>query len=132
MKTINRDTNVQVFKRKLIYIPIIHTEADMGGLSESVKRATLQKLGLKSWKRKVAATDRMWAEIEQAIDGLDLAYDKVRLYQDGFPVCGRETEIIADLVKAESRNHRLLFRLMEKGAILMGTCLLYTSPSPRD
>ena len=93
----------------------------MGGLSESVKRATLQKLGLKSWKRKMDLTNRMWAEIEQVIDGLDLAYGKVRLYQDGLPVCGREKEIVADLAKAESRNHRLLFRLMEKGAILMGT-----------
>ena len=93
----------------------------MGGLGKSVRRATLQKLGLKSWKRKMDLTNRMWVEIEQVIDGLDLPYEKVRLYQDGFPVCGRETEIIADLVKAESRNHRLLFRLMEKGAILMGT-----------
>ena len=122
MKTISRGANPKVFERTLIYIPIIHTEADMGGLSESVRRATLQKLGLKSWKRKVDLTNRMWAEIEQVIDRLDLPpYEKVRLYQDGLPVCGREAELVGDLARAESRNHRLLFRLMERGATIMGT-----------
>ena len=63
----------------------------------------------------------MWAEIEQAIEGLDLRYEKVRLYQDGLPVCGREAEIVRDLARAGSRNHRLLLRLMERGATIMGT-----------
>ena len=108
-------------KRTLIYIPVIHTQADMGGLSDALKRATLRKFGQQSLKRKIYMINKMWAEIEQTIEGLDLRYEKVRLYQDGLPVCGREAEIVSDLTRAGSRNHRLLLRLMERGATIMGT-----------
>lgn len=116
-----RGTNSEVLSRTLIYIPIIHSQVDMGALSESVRRVTLQKLGQKGWKRKVNLIDRMWTEIEKVIEGLALSYEKVRLYQDGLPVCGREAEIVTELAKAGSPNHRLLLRLKERGATIMGT-----------
>ncbi|MBI4495928.1 MAG: hypothetical protein HY697_03235 [Deltaproteobacteria bacterium] len=37
------------------------------------------------------------------------------------PVCGREVEIVTELAEAGSPNHRLLRRLMERGAKLEGT-----------
>jgi len=52
---------------------------------------------------------------------LALSCDRVRLYQDGLPVCGREAEIVTELAQAGSRNHQLLLRLMAQGAVLMGT-----------
>jgi len=73
----------------LIHIPIIHTQADLGCLKESVQRATIRKIGRQAWKRHVALIDEMWTRIERVIGGLSLRYDKVRLYQDGLPVCGR-------------------------------------------
>jgi hypothetical protein len=60
-------------------------------------------------------------EAETIIDNLWPSFDKVRLYQDGLPVCGREIDIVTDLAKAGSRNHRLLLSIMEKGATVMGT-----------
>lgn len=116
-----RSMNSEVLSRTLIYIPIIHSQVDMGTLSESVRRTTLQRLGEKGWKRKANLIDTMWAEIEKVIDGLTLSFEKVRLYQDGLAVCGREAEIVTELAKAESRNHRLVLRLMERGATIMGT-----------
>ena len=89
---VNRDS--EVFLRTLIYIPIIHTEADMGGLGKSVRSAALRRLGLRGLKSKEDIIDKIWMEIEQAIGGLDLPYEKVRLYQDGLPVCGREADIV--------------------------------------
>lgn len=120
-KRICRDSDPDGFERTLIYIPIIHTRADMGALNESVSRVTLRKVGRAAFKRKVNAVDNVWTEIEKTIDNLDLPYKTVRLYQDGLPVCGREAEILRDLAKAGSRNHRLLLRLMERGATIMGT-----------
>jgi hypothetical protein len=105
----------------LIYLPIVHTQADMGALKESVARATLKQTGRAGLARKAAAVDRVWTEIEAAIDALPLSFDRVRLYQDGLPVCGREAEIVTELARAGSRNHRLLLRLMAHGAVLMGT-----------
>jgi hypothetical protein len=107
--------------RPLIYFPIVHTQADMGALKESVTRATLQKVGRAGLARKTAAIDKIWTEIEDAIDALPLSFDRVRLYQDGLPVCGREAEIVTELARAGSRNHQLLLRLMAQGAVLMGT-----------
>lgn len=105
----------------MIYFPIVHTQADMGALQESVAGATLEKVGRAGLARKTAAIDQIWTEIEAAIDAMPLSFDCVRLYQDGLPVCGRETEIVTELAQAGSRNHQLLLRLMAQGAGLMGT-----------
>jgi hypothetical protein len=110
-----------VFRRSLFFFPIVHTQTDMGQLGDSVQRATIQKLGIKAWRHKMRAIDERWGEIERTIDGLPLHYEKVRLYQDGLPICGREKEIVRELADKGSRNHRLLLLLMERGATLMGT-----------
>src|SRR5208337_450093 len=108
-------------ERTLIYIPIIHTQADMGALGESIQRLKVNRLGRKGWERNVNLVNKLWAQIESAIESLALPYDRVRLYQDGLPVCGREVEIVTELAKAGSRNHGLLLRLKEKGAAIVGT-----------
>ena len=110
-----------VHSRTLIYLPIVHTQADMGALKQSVARATLEKTGRAGLVRKTATIDKIWTEIEAAIDALALSFERVRLYQDGLPVCGREAEIVTELAQAGSRNHQLLLRLMGQGAVLMGT-----------
>ncbi len=117
-KRISKATGTE---RTLIYIPIIHTLADMGALDKSVSRVTLRKMGRVSLKRKVNAVDKLWTKIEKGIDDLDLPYETVRIYQDGLPVCGKEAEIVRDLASAGSRNHQLLLRLAEGGGTLMGT-----------
>jgi hypothetical protein len=109
------------WSRTLVYLPIVHTQADMGALKESVARATLEKVGRAGLARKTAAIDKIWTEIEAAIEALALSFERVRLYQDGLPVCGREVEIVTELAQAGSRNHQLLLRLMAQGAVLMGT-----------
>jgi hypothetical protein len=108
-------------QRTLIYIPIIHTQADMGKLAPSVRRVTVQKLGRQAWKRNVDLIGQMWEEIRRTVEAWDLPWEKVRLYQDGLPRCGREAEIVADLAVAGSPNHQLLLSLMKRGATLMGT-----------
>jgi uncharacterized protein YqiB (DUF1249 family) len=93
----------------------------MGALSHAIKEVTIQKLGRQGWERNVHLIDEIWTRIEEAIDSWALPYERVRLYQDGLPICGREGEIVTELAKAGSRNHRLLLRLKEKGATVMGT-----------
>ncbi|MCX5873270.1 MAG: hypothetical protein NTY51_08565 [Deltaproteobacteria bacterium] len=109
--------------RKLFYIPIVHTETDMGALSESVKKASLQKMGLQDWKRKKQIIGRFWNDIEKAINNLNLPYSRTKIYQDGLPVCegGKELEIVNQLASTGSRNHELLDKLIRKGATLMGS-----------
>ena len=107
--------------RTLFYIPIIHTQADMGALAGAIRRLSIEKLGRREWERSVKAIDQLWTIIHDTIEKLDLPYPQVRLYQDGLPNCGREVPIVTDLANAGSPNHQLLLCLMEKGATLMGT-----------
>lgn len=107
--------------RTLYHFPIIHTQADMGALGEDIRRSALQELGRAAWRKKLDVVDRMWTAIERFIDALELDYQKVRLYQDGLPVCGREAVIVAELAAQGSRNHQLLSNLAKRGAIIMGT-----------
>jgi hypothetical protein len=115
------DPAVSAGKRVLICIPIIHTQADMGGLNEPIQRLKVKKLGKKVWERNLELVNNFWTEIERATENLAPPYEKVRVYQDGLPVCGHEAEIVADLAQAGSRNHQLLLKLKQKGALLMGT-----------
>ena len=108
-------------RRVLICIPIVHTQADMGALNEPIQRLKVKKLGKKMWEHNLELVKDFWTQIEQATQGLALSYEKVRLYQDGLPVCVHELEIVTDLAKAGSRNYQLLLKLKEKGATLMGT-----------
>jgi hypothetical protein len=110
--------------RRLIWVPIIHTQADLGSVSGAVKALYARKIGLKKWDRHVATIDDLWRRTREAIQsalGPDLDYGKVRLYQDGLPNCGHELRIVKDMTEAGSLNHQLLLELMEKGARLMGT-----------
>ena len=105
----------------MICIPIVHTAADMGGLARSARRLAVRKLGRQAWERNVDVIDQMWADIRRTVEAWEMPWEKVRLYQDSLPLCGREEEIARDLAKAGSPNHQLLLSLTSKGAMLMGT-----------
>ena len=107
--------------RELIWVPILHTQADMGSLSESLRSLYSKSLGKGEWERHIEGVADMWRAIEDKIERLDLDYGALRLYQDGLPNCGYEGDIVRDLARAGSQNHRLLISLMDKGAVLTGT-----------
>ena len=108
-------------ERKLVYIPIIHTLADMGTLGASVQSVKLARLGRQGLAHSAAVVEKIWEEIERVAGNLPVSPGRVRVYQDGLLVCGREKEIVSELAAAGSRNHRLLLSLQARGAVLMGT-----------
>ncbi len=74
---------IKAFRRRLVHIPIVHTETDLGGLSRPVQRAGLRMLGTRAWRSKLKAIDAMWAEIERSIEQLGA------LLRKGPPLPGR-------------------------------------------
>ncbi len=108
-------------RRVLIHIPIIHTQADMGALGERIKGQLVRRFGAHWWRSKVDAVDRFWDDVEAALLGGELPFERVRIYQDGLPVCGRELDIVKELAAAGSRNHRLVLEMLRRGATVMGT-----------
>ena len=107
--------------RRLIYVPIIHTEVDMGSMAESLKREYIQKYGIHKWHQHLKKIDDFWSGIEERLNQKHLCYREIKVYQDGLPVCGKELQIVQDVAKAGGRNHQLLLRLIQNGATLMGT-----------
>ena len=107
--------------RRVRYLPIVHTEQDLGGLGSAVKARTAEQLGAVAWERKQQLTAAYWARLADWATQLPAQLADHRLYQDGLPICGKEAAIVAELADKGSRNHALLARLMRRGAILMGT-----------
>lgn len=107
--------------RALIYVPVIHSEVDLGSMAEQVRRPFEEAFGLGEWKRRYASIEAMWDGLRHKLLELPLTWQSTRLYQDGLPVCGMEAEIVRDLAAQGSRNYQLLAELVELGAHLMGT-----------
>ncbi len=105
----------------LIYVPIVHTEADLGTLAKSFKNEYTKKYSRQRYENHVQTIQRMWDEISVSLLKMDLEWHKIRIYQDGLPVCGKEAEIVTELAAQGSRNHQLVLLLIEKGAHLEGT-----------
>ncbi len=111
--------------RKLYIIPIVHSAADLGRLSQPLQKWKDRKLPAGAAE---ATSDRValfWRELRYAIGQWEVPFDQVRLYQDALPVCvgnaGLENRIVTELASKGSENHRLLLWLMEEGARLTGT-----------
>lgn len=106
--------------RRLIWVPIIHTQEDLGGLTKTVRRL-YTKVGRHKWRDHQRAVDQIWANICVELEKVSVDYSQVRLYQDGLPCCGHEEEIVRDLARSGSRNYQILLEMMAKGARIMGT-----------
>jgi len=104
-------------RRRLYYVPILHTGAELGGLEQDVRR----RMGEEVFQQRQKVIDAAWDRVEMWAATLEPSLARCKLYQDGLPLCGIEEQIVRDLAARESRNHRLLLRLIERGATLLGT-----------
>lgn len=107
--------------RRLIYVPVIHSEEDMGSMAEPLKEEYIRQFGIAKWRQHVHTVDTMWRGIERKINALKLNYKKVKIYQDGLPLCGKELEIMEDVARLGSHNYSIILKLVKKGAELVGT-----------
>jgi hypothetical protein len=107
--------------RRLIYVPIVHTAADMGSQAGALEREYRRRGGRAEWLRTRRLIERLWDAVRERLLALELDYGRVRIYQDGLPVCGLEMEIARDVAAKGSRNYALVGDLLERGATMEGT-----------
>ena len=110
-------------KRKLYYLPIVHTQTDMGDLSSVLRDSYVKKMGLQAWRRKKLTIEHYWNELAKTVNNLNLPFPNTKIYQDGLPFSddGKEKALVETLASAGSLNHRLVKQLIDKGAVLVGT-----------
>lgn len=106
--------------RTLLYVPIIHTSADLGSLAEDVERRGLEKFGEDMWQDHLRTIDGLWDALFLYFDSIHVSGAKI--FQDGMIADGEVgLNIIQEGEKAGSKNHRLVSKLLQRGAILMKT-----------
>ncbi len=110
----------EAMRRRLIWVPIIHTPEDMGKLRGAVRLAH-DRGGVAQWEAYVRAAGEFWRAVRVRIERLDLDLSNVRLYQDALPICGYEEKIVRELAHTGAANYRLLVDLTSRGALLTGT-----------
>jgi len=103
--------------RQLIYIPVIHTQVDMGSMADALKESYLERHGEEKWASRVKAIDQMWEGIQRKIEELALDPKQVKLYQDGLPICGKEIEIvrIKPTLKTTCTGVEMFRKLLDQG-----------------
>jgi len=106
--------------RTLIYVPVIHTSADLGSLAKDVAKRGIVDLGEDFWEKHRERVDRFWDVVLHYFDSVDVSGAKI--YQDGMVAEGEiGRKIVEDVVKSGSKNYELIARLLNRGAFLVKT-----------
>jgi len=106
--------------RTLIYVPVIHTSADLGSMAKDISKRGIRDLGEEIWTKHRKTVEGFWDTISDYFDSIDV--NEMKIYQDGM-VAEDEVgkQIAEDTAKAGSKNYQLILKLLERGAVLMKT-----------
>ena len=103
--------------RTLIYVPVIHSSADLGSLAKEVTRRGVADFGPEFWAEHEHTILGFWDAVIRYFDSAEVSGFK--LYQDGMITDGEVArKIVEEGVKAGSRNYELVAGLLKKGAVL--------------
>ncbi|HLE19475.1 MAG TPA: hypothetical protein VI728_14460 [Syntrophales bacterium] len=106
--------------RKLYYVPIIHTSADLGVIGGEAARRGVERLGEDVWTKHVETVSGFWQALEDYFSAFDAA--GVRVYQDGMMADGELGEkIVKEGAEKGSKNFMIILDLLKRGAVLMKT-----------
>ena len=107
--------------KKLIYIPIVHSKADLGSLGSRLSLEGEQKYGASAWQDHISQVEKSWDDIENELFKKlkRTSFDRIRIYQDGLPVAGDiGVKIVKDAAGNGSKNYAIIERLLLSGAKL--------------
>jgi len=106
--------------KSLIFVPIIHTIADLGSLAKYVSKRGIANLGQDLWELHRKTVDGFWDAISNYFDLIDVS--GVKIYQDGMVADGEVGQkIVEEGLKSGSKNYELVSRLIKRGATLVKT-----------
>src|SRR3990167_4685059 len=107
-------------ERTLIYVPVIHTSADLGSLAGDISKRGIFDLGEDFWRKHQKTVEDFWDVISNYFDSIDVS--GMKIYQDGMIAEGEVGEKIVEEGRIDgSKNYELVFKFLKKGAILVRT-----------
>lgn len=107
--------------RRLVYVPIVHTMVDMGSRAQALKEESIRQFGAEQWEGSRRLIEEIWKGIREKLLTLQLPWERVRIYQDGLPLSGKELDIAQEVAAQGSTNYQIVMELVRRGARLMGT-----------
>jgi hypothetical protein len=106
--------------RTLIYVPVIHTSADLGSIAKEVAKRGITDLGQELWEEHRKTVEGFWNVVSDYFDSIDIK--GMKIYQDGMVAEDEVGKKIAeDTAKAGSKNYQLILKLLDRGAVLVKT-----------
>jgi len=106
--------------RKLLYVPIIHMESDMGGVASTLDGKSALLCGERRWAKHKETVTKFWENLTHYFDSLDAT--NLKIYQDGLLADGElGRRIIEEGARRGSINHQLILKLVKRGAEIRKT-----------
>ncbi len=101
--------------RRLLYVPIIHEEADMGSVGAVLARKTAALSGERRWAIHKETVAKFWQSVAAYVRSFDPC--RMKVYQDGWVADGNVgRRIVEEAAGRGSRNYQLILDLIDRGA----------------
>ena len=106
--------------RKLLYVPVIHVDPDLGSIASTIDKRSAEICGRQRWDQHKQAVMAFW-------DAIDSYFKKpnarnLKIYQDGLMADGElGQKIIEEGAKNGSRNYQIVLDLMRRGGEIRKT-----------
>ena len=106
--------------RKLIYVPVIHVESDLGSIASEIDKKSAEVCGKERWEKHKQTVVTFWDVIEGFFRKLDAG--NLKIYQDGLMAGGDlGRRIVEEGANRGSRNYQIVLDLMKRGAEIRKT-----------
>lgn len=106
--------------RTLLYVPIIHSQSDMGSLGLAIDEVSTSVVGENRWIRHKDTVTRFWDVIESYLFCIEAV--NLKVYQDGLAADGDlGRRVVEEAARRGSRNHQIILNLLNRGAEIRHT-----------
>lgn len=107
-------------ERTLLYVPVIHMEADLGTLAPTLEERSNRITGEQRWIRHKKTVADFWDAIADYLDPVEA--QGLKIYQDGLVADGElGLKIVCSGAEMGSKNHQIILKLIQKGGELIRT-----------
>ena len=110
--------------KKLLIIPVAHSEAEMGSLSNDISQIVEGVMGKERRESHRKEVYAFWENLKELLERVfkDVEMEKVKVYQDGVPIGGElGIKLVEDCATSGSQNFQIVSALIDRGATLEKT-----------
>lgn len=108
--------------KTLIYVPVIHTEADMGSVAKHLYHQKITATAEKKRQKHIETVNGYWNAIETFFNDFQIPKNGVKIFQDGMFADGKMAlTILEEGIKSGSKNSLIVQNLIHRGATLIKT-----------